>query len=111
MDNIITFEHFTKVDLRIGTIVEVNDFPNAHKPAYQLTINFGDLGIRKSSAQITTQYKSEELLNRQIVAVVNFPIKQIANFMSECLVVGAVKDNDVFLLHPETKVKNGVQVS
>jgi len=111
MDNIITFEDFTKVDLRIGTIVEVNDFPNAHKPAYQLTINFGDLGIRKSSAQITTQYKSEELLNRQIVAVVNFPIKQIANFMSECLVVGAVKDNDVFLLHPETKVKNGVQVS
>ena len=111
MDNIITFEDFTKVDLRIGTIVEVNDFPNAYKPAYQLTINFGDLGIRKSSAQITTQYKAEELLNRQIVAVVNFPKKQIANFMSECLVVGAVKDNDVFLLRPETKVKNGVQVS
>lgn len=110
-DNIITFEDFTKVDLRIGTIVEVNDFPNARKPAYQLTIDFGDLGIKKSSAQITTQYKKEDLENRQIVAVVNFPKKQIANFMSECLVVGAVKENDVFLLHPESKVKNGSQVS
>ena len=111
MDNIITFEDFTKVDLRVGTIIEVNDFPNAHKPAYQLTIDFGDLGIKKSSAQITTQYKKEDLENRQIVAVVNFPKKQIANFMSECLVVGAVKENDVFLLHPESKVKNGSQVS
>ncbi len=111
MQKIITFEDFTKVDLRVGTIVEVNDFPNAHKPAYQLTINFGDLGIKKSSAQITTQYKKEDLKNRQIVAVVNFPKKQIANFMSECLVMGAVKENDVFLLHPETKVKNGSQVS
>ena len=111
MDNIITFEDFTKVDLRVGTIVEVNDFPNAHKPAFQLTIDFGDLGIKKSSAQITTQYKKEDLENRQIVAVVNFPKKQIANFMSECLVVGAVKENDVFLLHPESKVKNGSQVS
>ena len=111
MDNIITFEDFTKVDLRIGTIVEANDFPNAHKPAYQLIIDFGDLGVRKSSAQITTQYSKADLINRQIVAVVNFPKKQIADFMSECLVMGAVKDNDVFLLRPETKVKNGVQVS
>ncbi|WP_296385734.1 tRNA-binding protein [Winogradskyella sp.] len=107
----ITFEDFTKVDLRIGTILEVNDFPNARKPAYQLIIDFGDLGKRKSSAQITTQYTKEDLLNRQIVAVVNFPKKQIADFMSECLVMGAVKEDDVFLLHPETKVKNGVQVS
>ena len=91
MEKIITFEDFTKVDLRIGTIVEVNDFPNARKPAYQLTIDFGDLGIKKSSAQITTQYKKEDLVNRQIIAVVNFPKKQIANFMSECLVMGAVK--------------------
>ena len=111
MDNIITFEDFTKVDLRIGTIVEANDFPNARKPAYQLVIDFGDLGIRKSSAQITTQYNKEDLINHQIVAVVNFPKKQIANFMSECLVMGAVKENDVFLLHPETKVKNGTVVS
>jgi tRNA-binding protein len=111
MDNIVTFEDFTKVDLRIGTILEVTDFVNAHKPAYQLTIDFGDLGVMKSSAQITSQYKMEDLLNRQIVAVVNFPKKQIADFMSDCLVMGAVKENDVFLLHPETKVKNGVQVS
>ncbi|WP_422105142.1 tRNA-binding protein [Winogradskyella sp.] len=111
MDNIITFEDFTKVDLRVGTILEVNDFPNARKPAYQLTIDFGDLGIKRSSAQITTQYKKEDLIQRQIVAVVNFPKKQIANFMSECLVMGAVKDNDVFLLHPESQIKNGSQVS
>ncbi len=111
MDNIITFEDFTKVDLRIGTIVEANDFPNAHRPAYQLIIDFGDLGVRKSSAQITTQYTKDDLINRQIVAVVNFPKKQIADFMSECLVMGAVKDEDVFLLHPETKIKNGMVVS
>ncbi|WP_299112701.1 tRNA-binding protein [uncultured Winogradskyella sp.] len=111
MEKIITFEDFTKVDLRIGTIIHVSDFPNARKPAYQLTIDFGDLGIKKSSAQITTQYNKEDLVNRQIVAVVNFPKKQIANFMSECLVMGVVKDNDVFLLHPEAKVKNGTQVS
>ncbi|MBV7267798.1 tRNA-binding protein [Winogradskyella luteola] len=111
MQKIITFEDFTKVDLRVGTIIEANDFPNARKPAYQLTIDFGDLGIKKSSAQITAQYKKEDLVNRQIVAVVNFPQKQIANFMSECLVMGAVKENDVFLLHPQTKVKNGAQVS
>ncbi len=111
MKETITFEDFTKVDLRVGTIIEVNDFPDARKPAYQLTIDFGDLGIKKSSAQITTQYSKEELIKKQIVAIVNFPKKQIANFMSECLVMGAVKDDDVFLLHPETKVKNGSQVS
>lgn len=111
MDNIITFEDFSKVDLRIGTITEVTDFPNAHKPAYQLNIDFGDLGVRKSSAQITSQYSKDDLINCQIVAVVNFPKKQIADFMSECLVMGAVKENDVFLLHPETKVKNGMVVS
>lgn len=110
-NDIITFEDFKKVDLRVGTITEVNDFPEARNPAYQLTIDFGDLGIKKSSAQITTLYKKEDLLNRQIVAVVNFPKKQIAKFMSECLVLGAVKDKDVYLLHPESKVKNGSQVS
>jgi len=111
MEKIITFEDFTKVDLRVGTIIEVNDFPKARRPAYQLTIDFGDLGIKKSSAQITTLYQKEDLLNRQIIAVVNFPKKQIANFMSECLVMGAVKESDVYLLHPETKVRNGAQVS
>ena len=111
MDKIITFEDFTKVDLRVGTIIEVNDFPEARKPAYQLIIDFGDLGIKKSSAQITTLYTKKDLLNRQIVAVVNFPQKQIAHFISECLVLGAVNGKDVILLNPENKVKNGSTVA
>ncbi len=111
MNDSITFEDFTKVDLRVGTIIEVNDFPEARNPAYQLIIDFGDLGIKKSSAQITTLYKKSDLLNRQIVAVVNFPKKQIGKFMSECLVLGAVSDKDVMLLNPENHVKNGITVS
>ncbi|MBT8265258.1 MAG: tRNA-binding protein [Bacteroidia bacterium] len=111
MTETITFEDFTKIDLRIGTIIEVNDFPEARQPAYQLTIDFGDLGKRKTSAQITTLYSKSELLNRQIVAVANFPTKQIANFMSECLILGAVNGDDVILLHPESKVMNGSIVS
>ena len=111
MNKTITFEDFTKVDLRVGTIIEVNDFPEARHPAYQLTIDFGDLGIKKSSAQITTLYKKEDLLQRQIVAVMNFPKKQIAKFMSECLVLGAVNGKDVILLNPEHKVKNGSVVA
>lgn len=111
MSNSIIFEDFNKVDLRVGTIIEVNDFPEARNPAYQLTIDFGDLGIKKSSAQITTIYKKEELLEKKIVAVVNFPKKQIGKFMSDCLVLGAVKGKDVILLNPESKVKNGSIVS
>ena len=111
MSEIINFEDFTKVDLRVGTIIEVNDFKEARNPSYKLKIDFGDLGIKQSSAQITTLYKKEELLNRQIVAVVNFPKKQIANFFSECLVLGAMKDKDVILLNPEDKVMNGSVVS
>lgn len=111
MNNIITFEDFTKVDLRIGTIIEVSDFPEAKLPAYQLTIDFGGLGVKKSSAQITTRYKKEDLLNKQIVAVVNFSKKQIANFMSECLVLGAVDAKDVILLNPNCRVKNGSVVA
>ena len=111
MNDTITFEDFTKVDLRVGTIIDVQDFPEARKPAYQLTIDFGALGIKKTSAQITTLYKKETLLNKQILAVVNFPKKQIANFMSECLVLGAVNQNDVVLLNPEIRVQNGSVVS
>lgn len=111
MEKIVTFEEFTKVDLRIGTIIEVHDFPQARTPAYQLVIDFGALGLRKSSAQITTLYTKQDLLNRQIVAVINFPKKQIAKFMSECLVVGAVKADDVFLLQPERSVINGSTVA
>ena len=111
MEKIITFEDFSKVDLRVGTIIEVNDFPEARNPAYQLTIDFGALGIKKSSAQITTLYTKDQLLNKQIVAVVNFPKKQIAKFMSECLVMGAVDGKDVILLNPELIVPNGSVVS
>ncbi|MFI1772189.1 tRNA-binding protein [Thalassobellus citreus] len=111
MNDTITFEDFTKIDLRVGTILEVNDFPEARNPAYQLIIDFGDLGIKKTSAQITTLYKKEDLLKKQIIAVVNFPKKQIAKFMSECLVLGAVNGKDVILLNPENKVKNGSVVA
>lgn len=111
MSNSIQFEDFTKVDLRVGTIIEVNDFPEARNPAFQLKIDFGGLGVKKTSAQITTIYKKEDLLNKQVVAVINFPKKQIANFMSECLVVGAVNENDVYLLNPEQKVPNGTSVN
>ena len=111
MDNIITFEDFTKVDLRIGTIIEVNDFPEARRPAYQLKIDFGDLGVKKTSAQITSLYTKEELLQKQIVAVVNFPKKQIGTFMSECLLLGAVNGQEVIILNPEDKVTNGLTVS
>ena len=107
----ITFKDFNKVDLRVGTIVEVNDFPEARKPAFLLKIDFGGLGIKKTSAQISTSYKKDDLLNKQVVAVVNVPKKQIANLMSECLVIGAVKANDVFLLNPEQKVTNGTRIN
>ncbi|MCG2611765.1 tRNA-binding protein [Flavobacterium sp. SM15] len=108
----LTWEEFEKVEMRVGTIVEVNDFPEARKPAYQLTIDFGtEIGMRKSSAQITKRYDKEELLNRQIVAVVNFPKKQIGKFMSECLVLGSVgADNDIVLLTPDFKVENGLRI-
>ncbi|ESU26027.1 export-related chaperone CsaA [Flavobacterium saliperosum S13] len=98
--------------MRVGTIIEVNDFPEARKPAYQLTIDFGtEIGIRKSSAQITKRYAKEALVNRQIVAVVNFPKKQIGKFMSECLVLGSVgTDNDIVLLAPDFKVQNGLRI-
>ena len=111
MKTTIAFEDFSKMDLRIGTILEVKDFPEANNPSYQLTIDFGDLGIKKSSAQITTLYKIDDLLGKQIVAAINLPKKQIAKFMSDCLVLGAVEGKDVILLNPEIKVKNGSVIS
>ena len=108
----ITFEDFLKVDIRIGTIIEVNDFPKARKPAYQLTIDFGDLGIKKSSAQITDLYSKEDLLNKQVSAIVNFKPRQIANFMSEVLVIGVYNtEGNVVLLQASKGIKNGEQVS
>jgi len=108
----LTWEEFEKTEMRVGTIIEVNDFPEARKPAYQLTIDFGaEIGIRKSSAQITKRYIKEDLVNRQIIAVVNFPKKQIGKFMSECLVLGAVgQEGDVVLLAPDFKVENGLRI-
>ena len=107
----ITWEDFEKVEMRAGTILTADDFPNARKPAYQLTIDFGELGIKRSSVQITQLYKKEELPGRQVIAVVNFPVKQIANFFSECLVLGVYNEkNDVVLLGPSLPVQNGGKV-
>jgi len=108
----LTWNEFERTDMRVGTIIEVNDFPEVRKPAYQLTIDFGsEIGIRKSSAQITKRYQKEDLVNRQIVAVVNFPRKQIGKFMSECLVLGAVgEEGDVILLAPDFKIENGLRI-
>ena len=107
----LEWQDFEKVDMRIGTILEVNDFPEARKPAYQLTIDFGtEIGIKKSSAQITKRYSKEDLKGKQIIAVVNFPEKQIGNFMSECLVLGSVNEDDIVLLTSDLKVENGLRI-
>ena len=109
----ISFEDFNNIDIRIGTVLEVNDFPNARNPAYQLTIDFGELGIKKSSARITDLYTKENLINKQILAIVNFQKKQIANFFSECLILGVEnKHNQIVLLQASKRnLKNGEQVS
>jgi tRNA-binding protein len=108
MPNTIEWEDFEKIDIRVGTILEVNDFPKAKRPAWQLTLDFGELGIKKSSAQITDLYKQQELIGRQVLAVVNFPPKQIANFFSECLVLGVYTDKkEVVLIGPDRRVDNG----
>ena len=102
------FEDFQEVDFRVGTIVTAEDFPEAKKPAYKLTIDFGDLGIKQSSAQITTRYKAEDLVGKQVMAVFNFPPMKIAGFKSEVLVLGATTEaNDVVLLNPENNLPNG----
>jgi tRNA-binding protein len=107
----ITWNDFEKIDIRVGTITEVTDFPKAKKPAYQITIDFGELGFKRSSAQITTVYNQEELIGKQVIAIVNFPPKQIANFFSECLVLGVYTDKkEVVLLQPERKVINGWKI-
>jgi tRNA-binding protein len=107
----IQWQDFEKIDIRAGTILEVNDFPQAKKAAYKLTIDFGDLGIRKSSAQITDFYERQELIGKQVIAIVNFPPKQIANFFSECLVLGVYTDKkEVVLLTPDRKIDNGWKI-
>ncbi len=108
----ITWEDFEKIDMRIGTIVEAEPFPEARKPAYKLLIDFGaGIGKMKSSAQITAHYQPGTLINRQVIAVVNFPPRRIAGFTSECLVLGVYDDNnDVILLAPERRATNGNKI-
>lgn len=107
----ISWNDFEKIDIRAGTILQAEVFEKAHKPAYKLKIDFGELGIKQSSAQITALYSLEELIGKQVVAVVNFPVKQIANFFSECLVLGVYNgNNEVVLLQPSMKVENGDKV-
>lgn len=107
----ISWTDFEKIDIRSGTIISVKDFPQARNPSYKLEIDFGPLGIRKSSAQITSLYTKEELTGKQILAVVNFPKKQIANFLSECLVLGVYGlDKEVTLIAPLSAVENGSQL-
>lgn len=111
MGDLITWGDFEKIELRAGTIIEVADFPKARKPAYQLRIDFGEWGVLKSSAQITVHYTKEELMGKQVIAVVNFPKKQIADFMSECLVTGFADENgDIVLSSVERPVPNGTQL-
>ena len=102
------FDDFMKLDIRAGTIIEAKPFAKARKPAYQLKVDLGDeLGIKKSSAQITEVYKAEDLIGKQVMAVVNFPPRQIADFMSEVLVLGTYSRQGVVLITPDMEVQNG----
>ena len=107
----ITWGDFEKIDIRVGTIVDAKVFPKARKPSFQLWIDFGELGMKKSSAQITKFYQPDTLIGHQVIAVVNFPPKQIADFISECLVLGIYdENNDVVLLSPKHPVSNGLKI-
>ena len=108
----ISWSDFEKIDIRCGTIIEVKDFPKAKKSSYQFHIDFGaEIGTKRSSAQVTQYYRKEDLLNRQVIAVINFPPKQIADFFSECLILGVYDENNhVILLQPERAVKNGQRI-
>lgn len=109
--NAISWQDFEKIDIRVGTIIEATEFPKAKKPAYKLTIDFGELGIKQSSAQITKFYSVHNLAGQQVIAVVNFPPKKIADFFSECLVLGIYdENNDVVLIQPKHSVSNGSKI-
>ncbi len=107
----ISWHDFEKIDMRVGTVLEVSDFEKARKPAYKLKIDFGEAGIKNSSAQITVLYDKADLIGKQIIAVINFPPKQIADFMSECLVLGIYnEDNQVVLLQADKATRNGSKI-
>jgi len=107
----VTFEDFEKLDIQVGKVIEVEDFKEARMPSYKLKIDFGELGIKKSSAQITKLYSKEDLLNRQIVAVVNFPPKRVAGFKSEVLILGVMKEEgEVILIQPEREAPLGYKI-
>lgn len=107
----ISWNDFEKIEMRVGTVTEATAFEEAKKPALKLKIDFGDYGIKKSSAQITALYNTEMLIGKQVIAVTNFPPKQIADFISECLVLGIYNEqNEVVLLAPERQVKNGCRI-
>ena len=110
MNNSIEWTDFIKVEMRVGTIISAEVFTEAKKPAYKIVADFGDYGLRKSSAQVTRLYTPEELIGKQIIAVLNFPPKQIANMQSECLILGAVDMDEVTLLSTDKPVKNGLQI-
>ena len=109
----ISWTDFEKVELRVGTIIDVEDFPEARKPAFKLKVDFGDeIGVKKSSAQITDIYNKQDLIGRQVLAVVNFPSKQIGPMRSECLVTGFHReDGAVVLARPDSKVPNGARLA
>lgn len=106
-----TIDDFLKLDMRIGTVVHAEPFPEARVPAIKLEIDFGQIGMKRSSAQLTKRYEAEKLIGRQVVAIVNFPPRRIAGFKSEVLVIGGVDDDDVVLLRPDERVRNGMPVS
>jgi tRNA-binding protein len=109
--NMLSWDQFMNVEMRVGTVLSAEPFPEVRNPAYKITIDFGEFGIRKTSAQVTTLYKPEDLIGKQVVAVINFPPKQIATMMSECLILGGIGDNkEVTLLQPERKVNNGTRI-
>jgi len=105
-----TFEEFMDLDIRVGRVINAEDFPKARKPAYKLTIDFGPLGVKNSSAQITELYKKEDLVGKEVVCVMNFPPKQVADFVSEVLVLGVYTENGVVLLQPDREVPSGCKI-